>query len=69
MRQSFSYEIRNQTNALQSLKQELELTLFAELKHSSLRATILLVIDELVSNLLKYGFSTAASALVFKRRI
>ena len=57
MRQSFSYEIRNQTNALQSLKQELELTLFAELQHSSLRATILLVIDELVSNLLKYGFS------------
>jgi serine/threonine-protein kinase RsbW len=59
MRQSFSYEIRNQPNALQSLKQELELTLFAELKHSSLRATILLVIDELVSNLLKYGFSAA----------
>ncbi len=59
MRQSFSYEIRNRTNALQSLKQELELTLFAELKHSSLRATILLVIDELVSNLLKYGFSAA----------
>src|SRR5271157_4008856 len=59
MRQSFSYEIRNQTNALQSLKQELENTLFAELKHSSLRATILLVIDELVSNLLKYGFSAA----------
>jgi anti-sigma regulatory factor (Ser/Thr protein kinase) len=57
MRQSFSYEIRNQPNALQSLKQELELTLFAELKHSALRATILLVIDELVSNLLKYGFS------------
>src|ERR1700738_942972 len=59
MRQSFSYEIRNQPNALQSLKQELELTLFAELKHSALRATILLVIDELVSNLLKYGFSAA----------
>jgi len=59
MRQSFSYEIRNQPNALQSLKQELELTLFAELKHSTLRATILLVIDELVSNLLKYGFSAA----------
>lgn len=59
MRQSFSYEIRKQPNALQGLKQELELTLFAELKHSSLRATILLVIDELVSNLLKYGFSAA----------
>ena len=59
MRQSFSYEIRNQPNALQSLKQELERTLFAKLKNSSLRATILLVIDELVSNLLKYGFSAA----------
>ncbi len=59
MRQSFSYEIRNQSNALQGLKQELELTLFAELKHPALRATILLVIDELVSNLIKYGFSAA----------
>jgi serine/threonine-protein kinase RsbW len=59
MRQSFSYEIRNQPNALQGLKQELELTLFAEQKRSNLRATILLVIDELVSNLLKYGFSAA----------
>jgi serine/threonine-protein kinase RsbW len=58
MRQSFSYEIRNQPNALQGLKQELELTLFAEPKRSALRATILLVIDELISNLLKYGFSS-----------
>ena len=57
MRQSFSYEIRNQPNALQSLKQELELTLFAQAEHSALRPTILLVIDELVSNLIKYGFS------------
>jgi anti-sigma regulatory factor (Ser/Thr protein kinase) len=59
MRQSFSYEIHNQPNALQDLKQELELTLFAELKHSALRATVLLVTDELVSNLLKYGFSAS----------
>jgi serine/threonine-protein kinase RsbW len=59
MRQSFSYEIRNQPNALQYLKQELEMTLFVQLNHSALRATVLLVIDELVSNLLKYGFSTA----------
>ena len=59
MRQSFSYEIRNEPNALHCLKQELELTLFAEMKHTALRATILLVIDELVSNLLKYGFSAA----------
>jgi anti-sigma regulatory factor (Ser/Thr protein kinase) len=59
MRQSFSYEIRNQPNALQDLKQELELTLFAERNHSAPRATILLVVDELVSNLLKYGFTSA----------
>jgi serine/threonine-protein kinase RsbW len=59
MRQSFSYEIRNQPKALQGLKQELELTLFAAHKDSTLRATILLVIDELVSNLLKYGFGAA----------
>jgi serine/threonine-protein kinase RsbW len=59
MRQSYSYEIRNQATALQGLQQELDLTLFADLKHSVLRGTILLVIDELVSNLLKYGFSAA----------
>jgi serine/threonine-protein kinase RsbW len=57
MRHSFSYVIRNQPTALQSLKQELDLTLFTELKGVDLRATILLVVDELVSNLLKYGFS------------
>ena len=59
MRQSYSYEIRNQPTALQGLQQELDLTLFPDLKHSALRGTILLVIDELVSNLLKYGFSAA----------
>lgn len=57
MRHSFSYEIRNHPTALQCLKQELDSTLFTELKGIDLRATILLVIDELVSNLLKYGFS------------
>ena len=57
MRQSFCYEIRNQPNALLDLKQQLELTLFAQPEHSPLRPTILLVIDELVSNLIKYGFS------------
>jgi serine/threonine-protein kinase RsbW len=57
MRQSFSYEIRNQPNALLDLKQELELTLFAQPEHSALHSTILLIIDELVSNLIKYGFS------------
>jgi serine/threonine-protein kinase RsbW len=54
---SFSYEIRNQPNALQSLKQELDSTLSPELKGFDVRATVLLVIDELVSNLLKHGFS------------
>ena len=58
MRQSFSYEIRNQPNALLDLNQELELTLFAQPEHSALHPTILLVIDELVSNLIKYGFSS-----------
>jgi serine/threonine-protein kinase RsbW len=57
MRHSFSYVIRNQPRALQCLKQELDSTLFTELKGADLRATILLVADELVSNLLKYGFS------------
>src|SRR5271165_1262999 len=40
-------------------KQGPEMDPFVRPKHSSLRATILLVIDELVSNLLKYGFSAA----------
>lgn len=57
MRHSFSYVIRNQPTALQCLKQELDSTLFTELKGVDLHATILLVVDELVSNLLKYGFS------------
>jgi serine/threonine-protein kinase RsbW len=57
MRHSFSYEIHNQPTALQFLKQELDSSLSAELKGFDVRATILLVIDELVSNLLKYGFS------------
>jgi serine/threonine-protein kinase RsbW len=57
MRHSFSYVIRNQPAALQCLKQELDSTLFTELKGVDLRATILLVVDELVSNLLKHGFS------------
>ena len=57
MRHSFSYEIRNQPTALQCLQQELDSTLSAELKGSEVRATVLLVTDELVSNLLKYGFS------------
>jgi serine/threonine-protein kinase RsbW len=56
MRHSFSYEIRNQPTALQGLKQELDSTLSTKLKGFDTRATVLLVIDELVSNLLKYGF-------------
>jgi anti-sigma regulatory factor (Ser/Thr protein kinase) len=57
MRLLFSYEIRNQSTALQCLKQELESALSSELEGVEVRATVLLVIDELVSNLLKYGFS------------
>ena len=57
MNHSFSYEIRNEPAALQCLKQELDSSLSAELKGFDVRATVLLVIDELVSNLLKYGFS------------
>ena len=56
MRHSFSYEIRNQPAALQCLKQELDSSLSAALKGFDVRVTVLLVIDELVSNLLKYGF-------------
>jgi serine/threonine-protein kinase RsbW len=57
MRHLFSYEIRNQPTALQRLQQELDSTLSTELKGFDVRATVLLVIDELVSNLLKHGFS------------
>jgi serine/threonine-protein kinase RsbW len=57
MRHSFYYEIRNHSHALQSLKHELDRTFFAHHQDPALRATVLLVADELVSNLLKYGFS------------
>ena len=56
MRHSYSYEIRNQPSALQSLTKELDSTLSREVVDSDIRTTVLLVIDELVSNLLKYGF-------------
>jgi serine/threonine-protein kinase RsbW len=56
MRRSFHYEIRNQPFALQCLTQELDSTLNPEVVDSDTRTTALLVIDELVSNLLKYGF-------------
>ena len=56
MRHSFSYEIRNHSGALQSLKRELDKTLFAQERGAAVRSTVLLVADELVSNLLKYGF-------------
>jgi len=56
MRHSFSYEVRNHSGALQSLKRELDKTLFAQEPSPSVRSTVLLVADELVSNLLKYGF-------------
>jgi serine/threonine-protein kinase RsbW len=56
MRHSFSYEIRNHPGALQCLKHELDGTFFAQQRDPTIRSTVLLVIDELVSNLLKYGF-------------
>jgi len=57
MRHSFTYEIRNHSAALQSLKLELEATLFVQEPDPAIRSIVLLVADELVSNLLKYGFS------------
>jgi serine/threonine-protein kinase RsbW len=56
MRQSFSYEIRNHSGALQSLKDQLEDTFFVQQRDPAVRSTVLLVADELISNLLKYGF-------------
>jgi serine/threonine-protein kinase RsbW len=56
MRRSFSYEIWNQPGALQSLKRDLDKTFFAKEQNPVVRSTVLLVTDELISNLLKYGF-------------
>jgi anti-sigma regulatory factor (Ser/Thr protein kinase) len=56
MRHSFCYEIRNHSGALQSLRHQLEETLFVHQRDPTIRSTVLLVADELVSNLLKYGF-------------
>src|ERR1700760_1390318 len=56
MAYSFSYEIQNHSGALQSLKHQLESTFFAQERDPAVRSTVLLVTDELVSNLLKYGF-------------
>ncbi len=57
MRHSFNYEIQNHPTALQGRKEELNATFSTALKCFDVRATVLLVIDELVSNLLKHGFS------------
>lgn len=59
MRHFFSYEIRNQPSALQQLTQKLESTFFREISAPEIRTTVLLVVDELVSNLLKHGFGSA----------
>jgi len=59
MRHFFSYEIRNQPSALQQLTQKLESTFFPEISVPDIRTTVLLVVDELVSNLLKHGFGSA----------
>ena len=56
MPHSYFYEIRNQPSALQRLSRELDSTLSRDVLDPEVRTTVLLVIDELVSNLLKYGF-------------
>jgi anti-sigma regulatory factor (Ser/Thr protein kinase) len=58
MPHSYFYEIRNQPSALQRLSRELDSTLSRDVLDPDVRTTVLLVIDELVSNLLKYGFQT-----------
>jgi anti-sigma regulatory factor (Ser/Thr protein kinase) len=58
MPHSYFYEIRNQPSALQRLSRELDSTLSRDVLDPEVRTTVLLVIDELVSNLLKYGFQT-----------
>jgi serine/threonine-protein kinase RsbW len=58
MRRLFSYEIRNQPSALQQLTQKLDSTFFREISAPDARTTVLLVVDELVSNLLKHGFGS-----------
>jgi serine/threonine-protein kinase RsbW len=56
MAYSFSYEIQNHSSALQSLKHQLETSFFLQERDPAVRSTVLLVADELISNLLKYGF-------------
>ena len=53
---SFSYEVRNRPGALSELMRKLDSTVLPLLDSPSERSALLLVVDELVSNLLKYGF-------------
>jgi anti-sigma regulatory factor (Ser/Thr protein kinase) len=53
---SFSYEVRNRPDAVSYLMRELDSTVIPLLDDLSERSALLLVVDELVSNLLKYGF-------------
>jgi serine/threonine-protein kinase RsbW len=53
---SFSYEVRNRPGALSDLMRKLDSTVLPLLDDPSERSALLLVVDELVSNLLKYGF-------------
>jgi serine/threonine-protein kinase RsbW len=53
---SFSYEVRNRRDALSDLTRELDSTVLPVLVDPSERSALLLIVDELVSNLLKYGF-------------
>jgi anti-sigma regulatory factor (Ser/Thr protein kinase) len=54
---TFLFQVRNEPQALAALRSELDRTVLKELSDPSQRALILLIADELVSNLIKYGFT------------
>jgi anti-sigma regulatory factor (Ser/Thr protein kinase) len=54
---TFLFQVRNEPHALSTLRNELYETVLKELSDPSQRALILLIADELVSNLIKYGFT------------
>jgi serine/threonine-protein kinase RsbW len=54
---TFLFQVRNEPPALAELRTELDGTVLKEVSDPSQRALILLIADELVSNLIKYGFT------------
>jgi anti-sigma regulatory factor (Ser/Thr protein kinase) len=56
---TFSFRVFNEPNALAKLRNELDDTVLKQLPDTFSRALILLIADELVSNLVKYGFTGA----------